>query len=77
MATKSYWYVREHLRSGLFHLVEGNAGSLWREEPTVQAICGKRIASEDGKWSAQYEGDMIGWVMCASCTDRVDPTRHR
>jgi hypothetical protein len=68
MATKSYWYVREHLGNGLFHLVDGGAAAVvWQKQPQAHALCGKAIASEDGKYETQYEGDMIGWPTCHAC----------
>jgi hypothetical protein len=72
MATKSYWYVREQLGGGLFHLVDGDGASpTWQKQPQVHALCGKGIASEDGKYEMQYEGDMIGWPTCHACFKRA------
>jgi hypothetical protein len=68
MATKSYWYVREQLGGGLFHLVEGDgAAATWQKQPSARALCGQEIGSEDGKYETQYEGDMIGWPICHAC----------
>ena len=56
MATQSYWYVREHLERGLFHLVDGDgASATWQKQPAVRALCGKEIASAHGKYETQYE----------------------
>jgi hypothetical protein len=73
MATKSYWYAREHVGEGIFHLLDGDGASAkWKSEPSAQALCGKRIASEDGKYDCQYEGDMLGWPTCAACFKRAE-----
>ena len=73
MATKSYWYVREHTGQGRFHLVDGpGASTSWQAQPTVRALCGQRIASEDGRYESQYEGDMTGWPTCGACFKRAE-----
>jgi hypothetical protein len=73
MATKSYWYVREHVGEGIFHLVDGPGTSrTWQSEPRVQTLCERWIAREDDKYDAQYEGDMIGWPTCGACFKRAE-----
>ena len=72
MAEKSYWYVREHSGSGLFHLIDDDGASLaWKREPSVQALCGHRIAAENEAYDCQYEGDMTGWPTCSACFKRA------
>jgi hypothetical protein len=43
------------------------AAATWQKQPSARALCGKEIASENGKYETQYEGDMIGWPTCHAC----------
>lgn len=42
------WYVREHLRSGLFHIVVDDAEGAFCENTMATALCGRGIAAKAG-----------------------------
>jgi len=73
MTTNSYWFVREHVGNGLYHLIEGGgASTTWQAQPRTQALCGQWIASEDGRYDSEYEADMIGEPTCHACFRRAE-----
>ncbi len=72
MATSSYWYVREHVGSGLYHLMDADTASAeWLAQPRAQALCGYWIAREDTHYDVQYDADMIGEPTCHACYRRA------
>ena len=72
MATYSYWFVREHVGNGLYHLVDADgASAAWKAQPRAQALCGYWITREDDSYDSQYEGDMIGEPTCHACFRRA------
>jgi hypothetical protein len=76
MATESYWFVREQVGSGLYHLVDANTASPeWQVQPQAQALCGQWIAREGDAYETQGEGDMLGEPTCHACFRRAVGSR--
>jgi len=73
MATSGgYWYVREHVGSGLYHLIEASAVSTaWQAQPRAEALCGYWVVREDNRFDARYDVDMIGEPTCHACYRRA------
>jgi hypothetical protein len=68
MAAKSYWFVHEHVGSGLYHLFDADAQAAeWQAQPRAQALCGQWIAREGAGYELLEEGDMIGEPTCHAC----------
>jgi hypothetical protein len=73
MAAKSYWFVHEHVGSGLYHLVGADGASTELQvQPRAQALCGQWIAREDDAYETRDEGDMIGEPTCHACFKRAE-----
>jgi hypothetical protein len=72
MMATSYWYVREHIDSGLYHIVDANgASTAWKVQPGAKALCGEWIARDDYGYHTQEEGDMFGEPTCHACFRRA------
>jgi hypothetical protein len=56
---------------GSFHLIRDDVAGAFRTRLLVRALCGKQIASENGEWEFQYEGQMIVWMLCRICAERL------
>jgi hypothetical protein len=68
MATKKYWFVHEHVGSGLYHLVDADRASIdWQAQARAQALCGQWIARDDDGFETREERDMIGEPTCHAC----------